>query len=40
VELRLEEALEFEFVSHRNDVGNGEIIVINLNGAHQMTSGL
>jgi hypothetical protein len=40
VELRLEETLVFEFGSQRNDVGKGEIIMINLNGAHQMTSGL
>jgi hypothetical protein len=40
VELRLEETLEFEFVSHRKDVGKGQIIVINLNGPHEMTSGL
>jgi mannose-6-phosphate isomerase-like protein (cupin superfamily) len=40
VELRLEETLEFEFVSHINDVGKGQIVVINLNVPHQMTSGL
>jgi len=40
VELRLEETLEFEFVSHRNDVSKGQIIVINVNGPHQMISRL
>jgi hypothetical protein len=40
VDLRLEQTFEFEFISHGNEVGKGQTVVINLNGPHEMTGGL